>query len=216
VLAFAVGVGISPIPIIAVVLMLFSRRARVNGPVFLLGWVAGLTTVFVVVVLVAGALDVGASDDADGGVSWLKIALGVALLVLAARKWRARPGPGAEPETPGWMGKVESFSPLQALGLALLLSVNPKNLVLTIGAATNVAQLDASGAEAVVAGAVFVLIGSAVVIGAVGYDLVGGARARSSLDSLKTWMTVHNSAVMAVLFAVFSAVLISEGIGLRT
>ena len=34
VLTFAIGVAISPVPIIAVILMLFSQRARVNGPVF--------------------------------------------------------------------------------------------------------------------------------------------------------------------------------------
>ena len=37
VLTYAVGVAISPVPIIAVTLMLFSRRARVNELVFLLG-----------------------------------------------------------------------------------------------------------------------------------------------------------------------------------
>ena len=35
VLPFAVGVAISPVPIIAVILVLFSARARVNGPAFL-------------------------------------------------------------------------------------------------------------------------------------------------------------------------------------
>ena len=43
ILVFAVGIAISPIPIIAVILMLFSARARINGPAFLLGWVAGIT-----------------------------------------------------------------------------------------------------------------------------------------------------------------------------
>jgi hypothetical protein len=37
VLSFAVGVAISPVPIIAVVLMLATRRGRVNGPAFLTG-----------------------------------------------------------------------------------------------------------------------------------------------------------------------------------
>ena len=32
---FAIGVAISPVPIIAVILMLFSRRAKVNGLAFL-------------------------------------------------------------------------------------------------------------------------------------------------------------------------------------
>ena len=38
VLPLGVGVALSPLPIIAVTLMLVSRRARVNGPVFMLGW----------------------------------------------------------------------------------------------------------------------------------------------------------------------------------
>ncbi len=38
VLTFAIGVAISPVPIIAVILVLFSRGARVNGPAFLAGW----------------------------------------------------------------------------------------------------------------------------------------------------------------------------------
>ena len=53
VLTFAIGVAISPIPIIAVILMLFSQRARVNGPVFLLGWVGALTIVSGVVYVIS-------------------------------------------------------------------------------------------------------------------------------------------------------------------
>ncbi len=49
VLTFAVGVAISPVPIIAVILMLFSQRAKVNGPAFLVGWVLALAAVSTVV-----------------------------------------------------------------------------------------------------------------------------------------------------------------------
>ncbi len=41
----AIGVAISPIPIIAVILMLFSKRARSNGTAFLVGWVLALVVV---------------------------------------------------------------------------------------------------------------------------------------------------------------------------
>ena len=37
VLTFAIGVSISAMAIIAVILMLFSQRAKVNGPLFLCG-----------------------------------------------------------------------------------------------------------------------------------------------------------------------------------
>ena len=45
VLPFAIGVAISPVPIIAVILMLFSSRAKVNGPMFALGWAVALAVV---------------------------------------------------------------------------------------------------------------------------------------------------------------------------
>ena len=41
-LALAVGIAVSPVPIIAVVLILTSGRARVNGLAFIVGWLAGL------------------------------------------------------------------------------------------------------------------------------------------------------------------------------
>ena len=41
VLPLAVGVALSPVPIIAVALMVMSQRARLNGPVFVIGWLTG-------------------------------------------------------------------------------------------------------------------------------------------------------------------------------
>jgi len=44
-LPLAVGVAISPIPIIAVILMLMSREASRTSVGFLIGWVAGIVVV---------------------------------------------------------------------------------------------------------------------------------------------------------------------------
>jgi hypothetical protein len=44
VLPFAIGVAISPVPVIAVILMLLSGRAKVNGPMFLADWVVALAS----------------------------------------------------------------------------------------------------------------------------------------------------------------------------
>ena len=54
-LPLAVGIALSPVPIIAVVLMLTSRRANVNGTVFLLGWPVDLGAVGAIVLVLAGA-----------------------------------------------------------------------------------------------------------------------------------------------------------------
>jgi threonine/homoserine/homoserine lactone efflux protein len=213
VLSFGVGVAISPVPIIAVVLMLGTPRARGNGPAFLLGWLVGLAVAGVVVLLVAG----GAGADDDGGSpTWLgvlKLVLGTLLLALALKQWRGRPADGAQGELPTWMAAIDTFTPVKALGIGVVLSAaNPKNLLLTIGAAAAIAQTGASTGSEVVALAVFVVIGTLGVGAPIAVYFAMGDRAVKLLDELKTWMGSHNGAIMAVLFLVMGAKLLGDGV----
>ena len=213
VLTFAVGVAISPVPIIAVILMLFSQRARVNGPVFLLGWVLALAVVSGVVYVASDQSGAAADSTVSDSISWGKILLGVLLLLLAVRSWRDRPAPGTNPEMPKWMAGLGDLPPGKALGLGLLLAgVNPKNLILTLGAAAGLAQLGVSTAAAATSLAVFVTVGSLTIAGPVVYYLLGGKRAEAALEELKGWLGVHNTAVMAVLFLVLGVNLVAKGI----
>ena len=213
VLTFAIGVAISPVPIIAVILMLFSRRAKVNGLAFLVGWVVALAAVSTVVYVVSHDGNVATSSTAADSVSWAKIALGVVLLLLARRNWAKRPAPGVEPAMPKWLAAVDTLSPVKAFGLGILLAgVNPKNLILTAGAAAGLAQLGLSATDAVVAIAVFVVLGSVTIVVPVLYTLAGGERARTKLEAAKVWLSLHNAAVMAVLFLVFGVDLIAKGL----
>jgi hypothetical protein len=215
ILTFGVGVAISPAGIIAVILVLFSRRARVNGPLFLLGWVVALGALAAVVYAISDQSNAGSSNTSSESVSWLKIALGVGLLLLARREFRKRPEPGVEREMPKWMKRVDGLTPVQALGLgALLGAANPKNLALTAGAAAGLGQLGLSTSEAVVSLVVFVVLGSLTIAVPVAYHLIGGDRSKAQLESLKDWLSVHNDAVMAVLFLVFGVALIAKGIPL--
>jgi Sap-like sulfolipid-1-addressing protein len=72
VLTFAVGVAISPVPIIAVTLMLFSQRARVNGPAFLVAWVLALALVSGVAYVLADQADAATSSTATDTIAWGK------------------------------------------------------------------------------------------------------------------------------------------------
>ena len=87
-------------PDIAVILMLFSRRAHVNGPVFLLGWVLALAAVSAVVYVLANQSSPTSSSSTNDTTMWGKIVLGVVFLLLALCQWRSRPALGAEPEMP--------------------------------------------------------------------------------------------------------------------
>jgi hypothetical protein len=213
VLTFAVGVAISPAAIIAVILMLFSRRARINGPLFLLGWVVALGVLVAVVYAISDQINAGTSDTSSDSVSWLKIGLGVSFLFLARRDWRKGRKPAAERATPKWMARIDALTPAEALGLgALLGAVNPKNLALSIGAAAGLAQLNLSTSDVVVSLVVFVAVGSLSVAGPVIYHQLAGARAAAQLEELKDWLGEHSDAVMAVLFLVFGVALIAKGL----
>ncbi len=214
VLGFAVGVAVSPFPIIAVILMLFTQRARVNGPMFALGWVVALAVVSTAAYALADTADAATSTGTVDAIAWGKVALGALLLLGAARTWKRRPAPGQQPEMPKWMSMIDTLSPGKALGLGLLLAgVNPKNLMLAVAAGTAVAQLGLSSGDVVASLLVFVVIASATIVGPVFYYLVGGDSAKRILDELKGWLGFHNDAVMSVLLLVFGVDLIAKGLG---
>ena len=109
---------------------------------------------------------------------------------------------------------MDTLSPPKAFGLGVLLAgVNPKNLILTAGAAAGLAQVPGlTTTDAIVAIAVFVAIASLTILVPVLYALLGGERARTTLESAKAWLSVHNAAVMGVLFLVFGVDLIAKGL----
>ena len=213
ILTFAVGVAISPVPIIAVILMLFSERARVNGSAFLVGWVAALGIVSVAAYLLSDVSDASTSVTASDTISWGKIALGVLLVLLAARTWHTQPGPREQARVPKWMRGIDQLTAGKALGLGLALAgVSPKNLILTAAAGASLAQLGLSATDAAVSLIVFVTIGSLTIATPLVYYLAGGEHSKAQLDAIKGWLTAHNAAVMTVLLLIFGTNLIATGI----
>lgn len=137
-LPLGLGVAISPIPIIAVILMLLSRQAARTSTGFLAGWVAGIVVVTVVVLVLVGQAGNTSTGKPSTVSSVLKLVFGVLLLVLAVRQWRERPKPGEAAELPKWMSTIDSFTFGKALGLGFALSgVNPKNLLMCLGAGSH-------------------------------------------------------------------------------
>jgi len=213
-LPLAVGVALSPVPIIAVVLMLTTHRARVNGPVFVAGWLAGLAVVGAIVLSIAGPAGASSSGAPATWVSWLKIALGLLLLLVAARQFRTRPKGDDQAELPTWMARVDEIKPLPAAGLAAVLAgVNPKNLLLVVAAGTAIAQTGISGGEQAIAYLVFALVGTLGVGTPVGIYFAMGARSEKLLGGLKDWMAQHNAVIMAVLCLLIGVKLIGDAIG---
>jgi threonine/homoserine/homoserine lactone efflux protein len=212
-LTIAVGVAVSPLPIVGVVLMLVTERGRLNGPAFIVGWWVGLAIVGAIVLSIAGGADASSQGEPATWVNVLKLVLGVLLLLVAVRNWRGRPRAGEDAPTPKWMGALDRFTPLKAAGAGVLFSaLNPKNLLLAVSGAAAIAGVGASTTDEIVAYVVFVLVatigvGAPVVI----YSALGD-RAPSLLDRLKNWMAQHNAVIMAALLLVIGVKLIGDAI----
>lgn len=212
-LPLAVGIALSPIPIIAVVLMLTSRKARINGPAFVLGWLIGLGIVGAIVLALAGAGSASKSGAPAAWVSWVKIALGVLLLLVAAHQFRSRPRGDEQPQMPKWMATIDKTTPLAAAGLAAVLSAaNPKNSLLAVGGAAAIAQTGIPGGQQAIAYLIFALIGTLGVGIPVALYFVLGERSEKLLAGLKDWMSAHNAVIMTVLCLIIAAKLIGDGI----
>jgi len=217
VLPMAVGVALSPLPIIAVILMLVTRQARVNGPMFVIGWLLGLAVIGVIVIGILGGVG-GNAGGPSTPVLWLELVLGVLLLLVAARQFKGRPHDGQTAPTPPWMGAIDTFTPVKALGAAALLSgLNPKNLLLGVAAATSIAGTNLPTGQQAVAYLVFELIATIGVATPVVIYFALGDRAPAILQRMKGWMGQNNAVIMAVLCLIIGVKLIGPALaGLTT
>jgi threonine/homoserine/homoserine lactone efflux protein len=209
----AVGVAISPLPIVAVVLMLVTPRGRVNGSMFVAGWCIGLALVGAILLAIAGGAD---ATDSSGPATWVDVLfliLGLGLILLALRQWRGRPHGAEDPPTPKWMGALDAFTPVKAAGAGVVLSaLNPKNLLLTVAGAAAIAQTGISTGQQVGSYVVFVAIATIGVAAPVVIAFALGDRSRKILDDLKAWLAHNNAVIMAVLLLIIGVKLIGNAI----
>lgn len=207
------GVAISPVAVIAAILLLVSPGGRARAALFVVGWVVALAVVGGVVVALEGALGIGDSEDPTRIVAAIALVLGIVLLVFGALRWRGRPAPGDDEPTPAWMAKFDSVTAGRALGFGALLAVaKPKNLALTLAAATAIADPAVSTAGSVVALFAYLVVASASVATPLIMAVAMGERADPVLERWKTSLVAHNKAIMAVVLLGFGLLLVGKGV----
>jgi hypothetical protein len=213
ILPLAIGIAISPIPIIAAILMLLSPKAKGTSIGFLLGWIVGILVAVTVFTLLSSVLPDGDSDDSKPIQGIIQIVLGAALLSLALRQWRSRPKPGMNAVLPKWMSAIDTMTAGKGFGLGFLLAaVNPKNLLLGASAGVTIGSAGLTAGSTALAIGLFTLIAAAsVAIPVIAY-LVASRRMAGPLESLRGWLVHNNATVMAVVLLVIGFVLIGKGI----
>lgn len=216
VVPLGIAVAFSPLPIIAVVLILATPRGRVNALAFAAGGLAAVLVIGAVATVVLGAAgaDDGSGEDPSTWVSVGRLVLGALLLRFAAGQWRARQRAGdPEPDPPRWMGAIETLRPGRAAGMGVLLcGVNPKNLILIVAAAAAIAAAGASTADQAAALVVFTALAMLGVVLPIAASLLLGERADGFLEKLRAWMVRESATIVAVVAAVIAAKLLVDGV----
>ena len=213
VLPLALVVTISPINVIPVILLLFTKRPLATSACFLAGFVAGVAALLVAGVAIAEAVNLSPNSDHSTWAAVLKLALGAYLVAAAVRKFRSRPRSGEPGSMPKWMGGMASFTPARSLGVgAGLGALNPKNVVVGLAAAATIASADLAGGQRFGAIAIYVFVAVIGVAAPIVATIVLGARSREVLNGWKSWLDQNSATVMSVLFLIFGVVLIGQGI----
>ncbi len=209
-----IAAAISPVPIIAAILILFSDHARRNGILYLLGWVSGMVICIGAVLLLPEDLDFNRGSVFASASAGLRIFIGLLFVVAALAVWIRRPKQGEAHPLPAWTSRIESLSGLQALLLAIGLAViNPKNLALAFSTIVSIAEAGAPPRQARLALALFVFIGSVTIAVPVFYRLIAGKQADRHLQTWKEWLKYNNATVVCVVLLMMGVMIIGKGVG---
>lgn len=126
ILSPAVGILISPFPIVGLILILLSNKARINSIFYTVGWIVGNIAIFFIGLFLMSSA-VSSSGDQSTLVKVVLIVLGALLILLGAHDFTKRPKNGEQAATPKWFEKMSNIKPGGAMMFAFVLSaVNPK------------------------------------------------------------------------------------------
>jgi threonine/homoserine/homoserine lactone efflux protein len=212
----AAGIALSPFPIVAIILLLSTTKWLASGVAFTIGWLIGLTAISFVALGLALSTN-GSDGDAGSVLDWLRLAIGVALIALAIKKWTTRPRDIDQVEMPGWMKSIDSATPTRAVGLGLLLGgLNPKNLAFALAATAALTDVGLDGNGSFLAVVLFVLLSSTSVIAIVIVRIALGQQAQRHLEATKAFMLANNNVIMMVVLLILGTKILGDAISALT
>jgi len=187
------GITLEPFPITAFILLLGAEKGTRKGLAYILGWLACLVVVIAAVLLATGGKPPAPDTAPSTAVLAVKLALGLALILLAAIQWRRR---GRPRKPPTWMARLDRLSLLACAGLAAFLQ--PWALVAAGAATVTQAKLDTAADWLVLV--LFCLLATASYLYLELYATFTPAAAALRLQRLRAWLDTHTDQVIVAVF----------------
>lgn len=205
----ALVIALSPLTVIPAVLVLHTPRPRATGLGFLAGWLAGLAALTAIFVVASGLLG-GLHQTPPAWASWLRIAVGSALIIFGVHRWLTRHN---HTDMPGWLRSLTELTPLRAVLTAVVLAAaRPEVLFMCAAAGLSIGSAGLGVTSSWTVAAVFVAVaGASVAIPVLGY-LAASDRLDPALARLKDWMEQQHATLLAIVLVAIGALVVYNGI----
>ena len=205
----ALVVALSPLSIIpAVVLVLHTDHPRPTALAFMAGWLAGLAALTAVFVQVPHLVD-GLDQPSPRWAPWVRIGIGLLLIVLAVGRWVTR---NRATRPPALLNRLSRVTPVGAAVTGFVLSVaNPKVVVMNAAAGLIIGTA-AVGVGLWIAVAFYTLVAGSTVIGPILAYIVAGERVDRQLERFRDWMQRRHAVVTAAILFIVGVLLLYTGI----
>ncbi|HTY34542.1 MAG TPA: GAP family protein [Mycobacterium sp.] len=202
-------IALSPITVIPAVLVLHAPRPRPASLSFLGGWLLGMVALTAAFVAASDLLG-GLHQTPPTWASWVRVAMGLALIVFGVVRWLTRHRQG---KSPAWMRSFAKLTPLRAgVTGVVLTAVRLEVLILCAVAGLAIGTGGLNPAAGWVSGAVFVAVSSSTVAIPILAYVGAGGRLDEALERLKVWMEQNHAAMLAVILVLIGLLVLYNGI----
>jgi len=198
-------ITLSPLTLVAFILLLAAKGGIWKGLAFILGWMACLVAVIAAVVLTTGGNPPRQHTAPSTAVLVVKALLGILLIWIGIRRRRRR---GLPRKPPTWMGWLDRMSPWAAVGFGAFMQ--PWSLV-AIGAAT-VVQAKLSTVGDWLALVVFCLLATSSFLVMELYAVLSPEAAAARLGRIRTWIDGHMDQAIILVSLALGGLLLADSI----
>ena len=204
----ALVVAVSPLSIIPAVLVLQTQRPRPTSLVFLGGWLLGLTALTAAFVASSDLLG-NLHNKPPAWASWLRVALGLALIAYGIYEWLSR---HKRTESPKWMRSFETLTPGRAGITAMVLAViRIEVLTMCALAGLNIGSSGLGVTAKWILAAIFVAVAASTVAAPILAYAAAGHRLDEPMARLKGWMEKNNATLLAAILVLIGLMVLYNG-----
>ena len=202
----AIGLMLSPFPVLALLIILMTANARRNSLWFMIGWFTGIIAVAMLAYFIPGLL--GGNNEPTATSGWVRVAFGILLLIGANRQYGKRPKKGEVPKIPRLIARLDRVGIGSSLFTGFLLSgINVKNVMFIAGGTLTIVKAPGSLFTHAFAFIIFMLIGTTLLFLLLGAYFIYGTKSQEILFKCRMWLTQHVYSVLAGLLMFISALL---------